>query len=148
MKDSGLREPVFCQLSQPFPRHPIPLATPSQAAEPERLDATPKHPERAVVCRHSVVGEEAGDDELQPASLFWDWQMPAPPQPLPDLPKGRLHSVAPGPPAKQEFTTAIATTDEGEPQEVEGLRLAQPAPSAPCRCKAAKLDQAGLLRMQ
>src|SRR5262245_66605186 len=35
-----------------------------------------------------------------------------------------------------------------EAEEVEGLRLAEPALLAVRRCKAAKLDQAGLVRMK
>ena len=36
----------------------------------------------------------------------------------------------------------------GKTQEVEGLRLANPAPHASGRREAAELDQAGLVRMQ
>ena len=36
----------------------------------------------------------------------------------------------------------------GEPQELEGLRLSEPAPGASVHRMAAKLDQAGLLRIE
>ena len=38
--------------------------------------------------------------------------------------------------------------DEGEAQEVEGLRFAEPAPLAAFRRKASELDDPGLLRMK
>ena len=43
---------------------------------------------------------------------------------------------------------ARTSADEREPQELEGFRFAKAAPSALDRCKAAKLDQAGLIRVK
>jgi hypothetical protein len=48
---------------------------------------------------------------------------------------------------KLEFARAGLAADEGEAQEVEGLRLAEPAPLAAFRCKASELDEPGLLGM-
>jgi len=58
------------------------------------------------------------------------------------------HPVGPCVPPQLELATAAAAADVPQPQEVEGLRLAEPAPSPVLRCKAAELDQARLLRMQ
>src|SRR5262249_34176116 len=47
-----------------------------------------------------------------------------------------------------EFARAGFATYEGEAQEVEGLRFAEPAPFAAFRRKASELDEPGLLGMQ
>ena len=47
-----------------------------------------------------------------------------------------------------EFARAGLAADEGEAQEVEGFRLAEPAPPAAFRRKTSELDQPGLLGMQ
>ena len=56
----------------------------------------------------------------------------------------RSHTVAPGFPFDLEFTSPRLAADEGEAQEVESLRLAEPAPLATFRRTASKLDQPGL----
>ena len=57
-------------------------------------------------------------------------------------------AVAPGFPFDEELAATRLAADEGEAQEVEGLRLAEPAPLAVRRREAAELDQAGLVRMK
>src|SRR5262249_16205466 len=47
-----------------------------------------------------------------------------------------------------EFASAGFAADEGEAQEVEGLRSAEPAPLAAFRRKASELDDPGLLGMK
>jgi hypothetical protein len=47
-----------------------------------------------------------------------------------------------------EFALAGFAADEGEAQEVEGLRFAEPAPLAAFRRKSSELDEPGLLGMQ
>jgi hypothetical protein len=51
-------------------------------------------------------------------------------------------------PLEQEVALAGLTADERETQEVEGFRLADPALRARVGRETAKLDQAGLFRMQ
>jgi hypothetical protein len=51
-------------------------------------------------------------------------------------------------PLELELTLARAPADEHEAQELEGFRFSEPSPCAPVRRMAAKLDQAGLVRMQ
>jgi hypothetical protein len=77
-----------------------------------------------------------------------DWLVHAPSQFLLDGLELRPHSIAPGFPQDEELALTIALTDEGEAQDVEGLRLAERAPSTSIRRKAAELDQAGLVRME
>ncbi len=48
----------------------------------------------------------------------------------------------------QEATPARLAANEGETQEVEGLRFTEPVLFAIGRCVAAERDEAGLLRMQ
>src|SRR5262249_17231151 len=58
------------------------------------------------------------------------------------------HTVWPGLPLYLEMARPGFAADERKAQEAEGLRFAEPALRACDRCKAAKLDQAGLLRVQ
>src|SRR4051812_40603941 len=95
-----------------------------------------------------MVAVVAFQDLPQPMPLFGDGLVPAPSQLFLDLLKPHPHAVAPGLPFEQEAPLAGSAADEGEAQEGEGLRLAEPALGASGRSKAAKLDQAGLVRMQ
>src|SRR5262249_3531877 len=65
-----------------------------------------------------------------------------------DHPWLRQHAVAPALPFELEFAGVGFAADEGEAQEVEGLRFAEPAPLAAFRRKASELDDPGLLRMK
>ena len=95
-----------------------------------------------------MVVEEAGHDLLQPSPLFGDGPMHAASQFVLHFLQLRPHAVPPGGPFDRELAGAGFTADEGEAEEVERLRLAEPAPVA-VRCrKAAELDPAGLLRMK
>jgi hypothetical protein len=58
------------------------------------------------------------------------------------------HAISPGFPLDLEFALASLAADEGEAQEVEGLRLAEPAPLAAFCRKASELDEPGLLGVQ
>src|SRR5918996_6140823 len=94
-----------------------------------------------------MVGEKAGHDLPQPLPLLGDRLVPPPSQLLLDLPELGSHAVASGLPMDQEAPPTALAADEGEAQEGEGLRFAEPAPGAPCRRMAAELDQAGLFRV-
>ena len=59
-----------------------------------------------------------------------------------------LADPLPGASPKLEFAGAGLATDEGKAQEVESLRLAEPAPQAAFCREASELDQPGLLGMQ
>ncbi len=146
MKDSRLGNPVGGQLVHPLPREAILLAAPPQRAQPSALHVVVECSQRSSVSRYCVVGKEASDHLLDPSPLLGDWLVHPPSQLLLDLPKRCLHAIAPCDPLHEELPTAVAFTDEGEAEEVEGLRLSEPALSASIRRKAAELDQAGLIR--
>src|SRR5438876_3517477 len=74
--------------------------------------------------------------------------MHAPPQFLFDHLELRPHAVSTGLPFDLEFTRASFAADEGEAQEVEGLRFAEPVPLTAFRRKASELDEPGLLGMK
>ena len=148
MKDRRFRKPVVRQLGHPCPRDPILLAATPQRAPPEVGDVVPERVQCSGVGWHGVIIEVAADDPPQPSPLVGDRLMHALPHLLFDHLELRPHAVRPGFPFDLEPTGASFTADEGEAQEVEGLRLAEPAPLAAFRCKASELDQPGLLGMQ
>src|SRR6478736_7006921 len=100
------------------------------------------------VGRHGVIREEAPHHLRQPSSLFGNGLMHPPSQFLLDLRELCPHAITPGSPFKEEFAPSGLTADVGEPQELEGLRLSEPAPGASVYRMATKLDQAGLLRIE
>src|SRR5690242_5959455 len=107
---------------------------------------SPEGTQCRIVGRHRVIGEVSADDLRQPSSLLGNGLVHSPSQFLLDLLELCPHAVASRLPSKQEVATTAAAANEGEAQELEGLRFAEPALSAPHRRQAAELDQAGLLR--
>src|SRR6516165_3450685 len=97
---------------------------------------------------HCVIAEVATNDVPQPFPLIGEWLVHALPQLLFDHPQLRPHAISPGLPFDLEFALAGLAADEGEAQEVEGLRSAEPTPLAAFRRKASELDEPGLLGMQ
>src|SRR5712671_7634029 len=95
-----------------------------------------------------MIGEEASDHLLEPGPLLGDRLVHAPSQFLLDPPERCPHAIAPCCSFDKELPTAVAFTDEGKAEKVEGLRFSEPAMSASFRRKAAKLDQAGLVRVE
>src|SRR3984893_4866292 len=106
-----------------LPREAILLATPPQRAQPHTLHIVVECFQRSSVSRHCVVGEEASGDLLDPSPLLRDWLMHPPSQLVLDLPKRCPHAIAPRYPLHEELPTAVAFTDEGKAEEVEGFRL-------------------------
>src|SRR5262245_45325843 len=147
MEDDRFRKPVVRQLRHPWPRWASLLAATPQHAPPEVADVVPEHVQCPGIGRHGVVVEVALHDIPQPLSLSGNRLMHAPPHLRFDHLELRSHAVPPGPPFDLEFARAGLAADEGEAQEVEGFRLAKPAPLAAFRRKAPKLYQPGLLRM-
>src|SRR6266498_3148295 len=148
VEDDRFRKPVVRQLRHPCPCDPILLAAKPQRAPPEVDNMVPEHVQCPRIGRHCVIVEVAADDVPQPLSLFGNWLMHAPPHLLFDHLELRLHAVSPGLPLDLEFALASLAADEGEAQEVEGLRLAEPAPLAAFRRKASELNEPCLLGMQ
>jgi hypothetical protein len=95
-----------------------------------------------------MIVEVALDYIPQPLSLIRDWLMHAPPQFRFDHLELRPHAVCAGFPFNLELARASLPADEGEAQEVEGLRFAEPTPLAALCREPSELDQPGLLWMQ
>src|SRR6516165_8221688 len=108
----------------------------------------PEHRKCAAVSRHCMVVEVAADDSSQPLPLLGDWLVHASPHLLFHYLELLPHAVAPSLPFDLEFVLASLAADQGEAQEVEGLRLAKPAPLAAFRRKASELDEPGLLGLK
>ena len=146
VSDSG--EKVVDQFRDPRPGHAILLAASLKRASPEFDDPVAERRKGPTVGLHRIVSEVAGEDLLQPFSLLGNRLMP----PLSHLGFHLLElgqqAVAPGFPFEQEFPIATDAADEGKAQKVESLRFSESALSASVRRKAAKLDQAGLLRVE
>jgi hypothetical protein len=107
----------------------------------------PEHAQCPTVGRHCVVVEVAVDDVPQPFPLCGDRLVHAPPHLLFDRLELRSHAVRSGFPFDLEFARTSFPADEGEAQEVEGLRFTEPSPLAAFRRKASELDEPGLLGM-
>ena len=148
MKDAGLGNKIICQLFDPIPGDPILLAASLERTPPKVGDMVPEPDECSTVCRHCVIFKEAGYDLPQPFPLFGDRLVPTPSHVLLDFLELRPHAVAAGFSLQREAPAARSSADEREAQEFEGFRFAKAAPSALDRCKAAKLDQAGLIRVK
>src|ERR1044071_1457937 len=95
-----------------------------------------------------MIGEVAINDAPEPFPLVGDRLVHAPLQLLLDLLELRPHAVCPALPLNLEFAGLCFAADEGEAQEAEGLRLAEPTPFAALGRKATELDKPGLLRVQ
>jgi hypothetical protein len=126
MKDAWFGEPIIGQLLNPGPREAILLAASPERPPPETRDVGPEGRECAKVRRHCVVVEEAGDDLPEPMPLL-GYRLVHSVSHFPlDLLELRRHAVTSGLPLDEEFSPAGPTADEGETQEVEGLRFAEP----------------------
>jgi transposase len=147
MKDSRLWEPVVRQLRHSIPGEAAFLTASAECPAPAFGDLGSKGSQRIPVGWDCVVVEEAGDDLLQPFTLF-GYRLMHPPSQFPrNLLDLRLHAVATGPPLEEEFAPSRLAADKGHTEEVEGLRFAEPALLAVVRRVASKLNQAGLFRM-
>src|SRR5262245_12314373 len=147
MKVAGLREPVVGQSRHPFPREPVFLAAPPKRAMPEPYHVAAESADTRAVRGNRVVGKVAPDDLRQPTSLLGYRLMHALAQLLLDLLEFHLHAIASGLSLYDKLASMRLAADEDKTQELEGLRLPKPRPRAPVRRMAAKLDQAGLVRM-
>src|ERR1022692_1965906 len=130
MEDGWRGQPVVRQLRHSLPRDSALLTASGQDPAPAFGDLGAERREGATICRHRVVVEVAFDDPPQPFTLDGNRLVHAPPQRLLDLLELGPHAVAPDFPVDQEFTLAGFAADEGEAQEVEGLRLTKPTPLA------------------
>src|SRR5271165_7269771 len=121
------------QAAPSCPTNSDPSGCGAAACVAEDRDVVAEGRECTTIGRHGVVVEEAAHDLPQPLPLLGDRPMHAPPQLLLHLQQLRPHAVPPGLPFELEVAPAAFAADEGKAQEVEGLRLAQPALRAPVR---------------
>src|ERR1051325_5594370 len=140
MEDARWREPKLRQALDPLPVCAIFLTAPPQRAPPEFRDQEAERGQSGSVGRHGVIVEVSADDLCQPFPLFGKRLVHSPSQPLPDLLELRPHAVASALPRDEELASACFAADEGEAQEVEGLRFAKSALRASVRREAAELD--------
>src|SRR6516225_8638767 len=148
MKDDRFREPGLRPLRHPYPCDAILVAATPQRAPPEVDDMVPEHGQCTGVGWHCVIAEVATNDVPQPFPLIGEWLVHALPQLLFDHPQLRPHAISPGLPFDLEVALAGLAADEGEAQEAEGLRSAEPTPLAAFRRKASELDEPRLLGLQ
>jgi len=73
-----------------------------------------------------MIIEVASNDVPQPLPLYGNRLVHTLPHRRFDHPQLRLQAVTPGLPLKLEFALTGFTADEGEAEEVEGFRLAEP----------------------
>src|SRR5260370_14769452 len=107
----------------------------------------PEGREAPAIGRARVVGEVASHALPQPFPLLWNRLMHSTQYLRLNVPQLSPHAVASGLPLNLEVAAATSTTDEGEAQEREGLRLSKPAQLSLVRRKAAALNQAHLVRV-
>jgi hypothetical protein len=147
MKEARSRKPCVDQRLHPLPVEVGTLATPGENPMPTACNLGPEEYQRPKVGRDRVVVEVASHDVPQPLPLHGDRQVHAPTHLRVNHLELRPQAVMPGFPCQLEFSPAGLAADEGKAQEVEGLRLAEPACLAVSRRKAAELDEPGLLGM-
>jgi hypothetical protein len=127
MKYDRFGKPKVGQFGHPCPRDPSLLAASSKRAPPQVGDVVSEDGHCPSIRRHRVIVEVAVDHKPQPLSLIRNWLVHAPPQLLFYHLELRSHAVSPGFPFDLELARASFPADEGEAQEVEGLRFAEPA---------------------
>src|SRR5215469_550676 len=149
MTDSRQRQPAVNEAPHAVPEDTAVLAAPRQRVFPEPADPEPKHLQRRLVHRHSVVADVATYHRLQPLTLFGDGFVHAPLkfgfhrvqlrlQPFADrLPQHRKHSVAP-----------LLHADVRKAQEIERLRLPFSTPLPVLDRVRTELHKPRLLGMQ
>src|SRR5215831_9660641 len=143
MKDAGPGEKVIRQLRDPSPGRAVLLTTPPERAAPEVDDPKTERAKLPNVCWHCVVCKEAGNNLPQPMPLFGDRVMPSLSHLLLNFLERRPHAVASGFPFDLELSAAACSADEGEAQEVEGLRFSEPPMSAALHLRSGRTRSDG-----
>src|SRR5712672_1793969 len=115
---------------------------------PEDDDVVSECRNRGAVGRHRVVGEIPGNDLPEPFSCFRNRLVHLPSQSFLDFLELGPHAVTARLPLDLEITPPRFAANEHKTQELEGLRLGEPALLAVLRRKATELNQAGLVRVK
>src|SRR6516165_2839654 len=112
-----------------------------------RSQVVPKCAQACGVGGHRMVCEIAAHHAPQPLSLLRDRFVHSSPQFFLDGSQLGTHPVPARLPLKLEAALAGAPADVSEAKEVEHLRFTKTSPRSRFRRRAAKLDQARLVRM-
>ncbi|WP_439375001.1 hypothetical protein [Bradyrhizobium sp. DASA03120] len=148
MEDLWLGEQVGGKPRDPLPRGPVSLAAAPKHPPPLFGDEVAEGAERSAVGRYRVVVEVPGNDLPQPFALFEHRLVHTPSHSLLHGLQFRPHAVFARLAPDLELALLGSAADEGEAEEVEGLRLAEPAPPAVVLRMTSELDQPGFLRVQ
>ena len=124
------------------------MAATPERAPPQVGHVVPEHVQCPSIRRHGMIVEVAFDHIPQPLSLIRNRLVHAPPKFRFDHLELRPHAVCSGFPSNLELARASFPADEGEAQEVEGLRFPEPTPLAAFGREPSEFDQPGLLGMQ
>ena len=135
MDNTRFREPLVNQLLHPSPVEFLHIAASGKDPMPTLGDLGSEYRECPKVGRDCMIIEVASNDVPQPLPLYRDRLVHALPHRRFDHPQLRLQAVTPGLPLKLEFALTGFTADEGEAEEVEGFRLAEPTLFAVLRRK-------------
>src|SRR6266436_4109245 len=115
---------------------------------PEDDDVVSECRNRGAIGRHRVVGEIPGNDLPEPFSCFRNRLVHLPSQSFLDFLELGPCAVTARLPLDLEITPPRFAANEHKTQELEGLRLGEPALLAVLRRKATELNQAGLVRVK
>jgi len=148
MKNFGRRKPLLNETSKALPRDPAFLATAMEHTQPTFAHLKPKTPQTDDIAGNCMIVEVALNHAPQPLPYLRQRLMHS-------LPKLILHLFQFG---EESLTNGLAqheelavlsglSTDVGEPQKVESLRLALPTLLPTCCYKTPELNQACLIRM-
>jgi len=148
VEDARPGKPVVSEHVNPGPGSVSLLATSAKLTSPSVYHPVPELHQGMAVGRDGVIPEVSADDLFEPSPLLADRLVHLLTQFLLDLLELCPHAVAPSLPVNQEASTASFAANKGKAQEIEGLRLPEPAPLAVCCRMASELDQPGLLRVE
>src|ERR1700716_1947780 len=108
---------------------------------PENDDVVSECRNRGAIGRHRVVGEIPGNDLPEPFSCFRNRLGAFPSQSLPSFLAAWPHAVTARLPLNLQITPPRFAANEHKTQELEGLRLGEPALLAVLRRQATELNQ-------
>src|SRR5207248_5430135 len=124
MTDSRQWQPAVNETPHTIPQDAPVLASPRQRAMPEPPYLEPKDPQRRCVHGHPVVPDVSTHDRLQPATLFRDGNVHAPPKLGFHLVQLRLQPFAYRLPQHREHSVAsLLRANVRKAEKVERLRL-------------------------
>src|SRR6478752_5300106 len=146
--DAGRRQPCRSDPVVPVPSHSVTLAAAPKRLEPVSPDLVTEGRGRVDVAWHGVVVQVTPHYTRQPASLFGNGPVSAPPKLNLQLLQLCRHPLFDGDAPEPETSVPGLPTQVGKAQKVERLRFPEPVLLPVLRRETAELDQTGLVRMQ